>query len=181
MLVINKIDVCRLSDLPPSSRELVDEIIKTENVHLVEVSCYSDEGVTELKTKACDALLAQRVETKMKGNKINSVINRIHVAQPKPRDDIERAPFIPEAVLERKKFDKNDPERKRLERDLEAEDGGAGVYSIDMRSAYYVVLLGIISHTILQRTTCLRSMSGSTTLCRRFGRARMSRTSSTPI
>ncbi len=75
----------------------------------MEVSCYSDEGVTDLKTKACDALLAHRVESKLKGNKINSVINRIHVAQPKPRDDIERAPFIPEAVLERKKYDKNDP------------------------------------------------------------------------
>ncbi|KLO16009.1 GTP binding protein 4 [Schizopora paradoxa] len=136
MLVINKIDVCRLSDLPQSSRELVDEIIKSENVNVVEVSCYSDEGVTDLKTKACDALLAQRVDTKMKGNKINSVINRIHVAQPKPRDDIERAPFIPEAVLQRKKFEKDDPERRRLERDIEADEGGAGVYNIDMRKNY---------------------------------------------
>jgi len=136
MLVINKIDVCRLSDLPPASRELVEEIIKTEDVQIVEVSCYSDEGVTDLKTKACDALLAHRVESKLKGNKINSVINRIHVAQPKPRDDIERAPFIPEAVLERKKYDKNDPERKRLERDIEADEGGAGVYNMDMKKNY---------------------------------------------
>ena len=140
MLVINKIDVCRLSDLPPSSRELVDEIIKSENVTVVEVSCYSDEGVTDLKTKACDALLAQRVDTKFKGNKINSVINRIHVAQPKPRDDIERAPFIPEAVLQRKKYEKDDPERRRLEKDIEAEEGGAGVYNIDMRSAFPITL-----------------------------------------
>ncbi len=140
MLVINKIDVCRLSDLPPASRELVEEIIKTEDVQIVEVSCYSDEGVTDLKTKACDALLAHRVESKLKGNKINSVVNRIHVAQPKPRDDIERAPFIPEAVLERKKYDKNDPERKRLERDIEADEGGAGVYNMDMKSAYHLIV-----------------------------------------
>ena len=141
MLVINKIDVCRLSDLPPASRELVDEIIKSEGVQVVEVSCYSDEGVTDLKTKACDALLAHRVDTKLKGNKINSVINRIHVAQRKPRDDVERAPFIPDAVLQRKKYDKNDPDRRRLERDTEAEEGGAGVYNINIKSAYFVWFL----------------------------------------
>lgn len=135
MLVINKIDVTRLEDLQPDSRTLVDEIIASENVQCVQVSCYSDEGVTDLKTKACDALLAHRVEAKVKGTKINTVINRIHVAQPKPRDDLERKPFIPDAVLEKRKYDKNDPNRPRLERDIEAEEGGAGVYNVNIRSA----------------------------------------------
>jgi len=123
----------RLEDLHPDSRVLVQEIIDAEDVQCVQVSCHSEEGVMDLKNKACDALLAHRVDTKLKGSKINSVINRIHVAQPKARDDVVRAPFIPEVVKERKKYDKNDPERRRLAKDVEAEEGGAGVFNINMR------------------------------------------------
>jgi nucleolar GTP-binding protein len=133
LLVINKIDVTRLDDLTPENRALVQEIIDSEGVQHVQVSCYSEEGVMDVKNKACDALLAHRVDTKLKGSKINSIINRIHVAQPKARDDIVRAPFIPEGVKERKKYDKNDPERRRLQRDIELEEGGAGVYNINMK------------------------------------------------
>ena len=136
MLVINKIDVTRLEDLHPDNRALVQEIIDTEGVQCVQVSCYSEEGVMDLKNKACDALLAQRVDAKLKGNKINTIINRIHVAQPKPRDEVVREPFIPEAVKLRKKYDKNDPDRPRLEKDIELEEGGAGVYNINLKSAY---------------------------------------------
>lgn len=136
ILVINKIDVTRLEDLSPENRALVQEIMDTEDVQCVQVSCYSEEGVMELKNKACDALLAHRVETKLKGNKVNSIVNRVHVAQPVPRDDVERPPFIPDIVKEKKKYDKTDPERKKLLRDIEAEEGGPGVYSLNIKSNY---------------------------------------------
>ncbi|KAI0302605.1 GTP binding protein 4 [Russula brevipes] len=136
MLVINKIDVTRLEDLTPDNRTLVQEIIDTEGVQSVHVSCYSEEGVMDLKNKACDALLSQRVEAKLKGSKINAVINRIHVAQPKPRDEVVREPFIPEAVKLRKKYDKNDPDRRKLEKDIELEEGGPGVYNINLKKDY---------------------------------------------
>ncbi|KAF8160505.1 P-loop containing nucleoside triphosphate hydrolase protein [Pholiota molesta] len=136
LLVINKIDITRLDDVHPDSRALVDEIIAQPDVTCVQVSCFTEEGVMEVKNTACDALLAHRVDIKMKGAKINSVINRIHVAQPKPRDDVVRAPFIPDAVKQRKKYDKNDPERRKLKRDVELEEGGPGVYNINMREDY---------------------------------------------
>ncbi|KAG2154480.1 P-loop containing nucleoside triphosphate hydrolase protein [Suillus bovinus] len=136
MLVINKIDVTRLEDLTSENRALVQEIIDTENVQCVQVSCYSDEGVMDLKNKACDALLAHRVDLKLKGTKINSVINRIHVAQPKARDDVVRAPFIPDVIKERKAYDKNDPDRKKLLRDTELEEGGPGVFNINIKQDY---------------------------------------------
>ncbi|KAJ2932283.1 hypothetical protein H1R20_g4807, partial [Candolleomyces eurysporus] len=136
VLAINKIDVMKLEDLHPDSRALVQEIIDQEGVICAQVSCYSEEGVMELKNKACDALLAHRVDTKMKGSKINSIVNRIHVAQPKPRDDIVRAPFIPESVKNKKKYDKGDLDRPRLLRDEEAEQGGAGVYNINLKKDY---------------------------------------------
>ena len=133
LLVINKIDVMRLEDVHPDSRALIQEIIDQEDVQCVQVSCYSEEGVMDLKNKACDALLAHRVDNKMKGSKVNSIVNRIHVALPKPRDDVVRAPFIPEAVKQKKKYNKNDPERKRLQRDVELEEGGAGVFNINLK------------------------------------------------
>ncbi|KAH9058866.1 P-loop containing nucleoside triphosphate hydrolase protein [Lactarius vividus] len=136
ILVINKIDVTRLEDLSPDTRALVQEIIDADDVQCVQVSCYSEEGVMDLKNKACDALLAQRVDAKIKGSKINTIINRIHVAQPKPRDDVVREPFIPEAIKLRRKYDKNDAERRKLEKDIELEEGGAGVYNINLKKNY---------------------------------------------
>ncbi|KAF8149397.1 P-loop containing nucleoside triphosphate hydrolase protein [Crassisporium funariophilum] len=136
LLVINKIDVMRLEDVHPDSQALVQEIIDQDDVTCVQVSCYSEEGVMDLKNKACDALLAHRVDTKMKGSKINSIVNRIHVSQPKPRDEVVRAPFIPESVKDKKKYDKSDPERKRLQRDIELEEGGAGVFNINLKQDY---------------------------------------------
>ena len=124
----------RLEDLTPENRAFVDEIISGEGVKVVQVSCHTEEGVMDVRNTACDALLAHRVEVKLKGSKINQVANRIHVAMPKPRDNIERAPFIPDAVKTRKKYQPNDPERRKLERDVEAVEGGPGVYNISLRS-----------------------------------------------
>lgn len=134
MLVINKIDVTRLEDLASENRTLVQEIIDSENVQCIQVSCYSEEGVMELKNKACDALLAHRVDSKLKGSKINSVINRIHVAQPIPRDDNVRAPFIPDSVKQHKKYDKNDPNKRKLLHDIEQEEERDGIFSINLKS-----------------------------------------------
>ncbi|KAG8781220.1 Nucleolar GTP-binding protein 1 [Ceratobasidium sp. 428] len=52
ILVINKIDVVRLEDLSDEQRTLVETIIKLPDVQTVQVSCYNDEGVTEVKTTA---------------------------------------------------------------------------------------------------------------------------------
>lgn len=37
--------------------------------------------------QACDRLLANRVETKMKGKKVHDVLNRLHLAMPAKRDE----------------------------------------------------------------------------------------------
>lgn len=124
-----------LEDLTPENRVLVDEITNGDGIKTVQVSCHTDEGVMDVRNTACDALLAHRVEAKLKGSKIDQVANRIHVAMPKPRDNIVRAPFIPDAVKTRNKYDPDDPGRRKLEREFEAEEGGPGVYNISLRSA----------------------------------------------
>jgi nucleolar GTP-binding protein len=135
ILVINKIDIVRLSELSPENRAYVDTIISDKSVTVVETSTYSEEGVMDVRNVACDALLAHRVEQKLKGSRIEMVANKIHVAMPQKRDDVDRAPFIPDAVKSKVKYDKTDPTRARLERDDEQDLAhGAGVYSIDTKS-----------------------------------------------
>lgn len=129
----------RIEDLSPENRTLVNEITSKEDVKLVQISCYSEEGVMDARSAACDALLAHRVDSKLKGSKVKGIVNRIHVAMPKARDDVVREPFIPDAVKARmaagkKRYDPEDPERPRLEKDIEAEEGGPGVYSFDFKS-----------------------------------------------
>lgn len=173
----NKIDVMRLSELPSETQAIVNDIFTSDpTVKLVEVSCHSDEGVMELKTAACDALLAHRIETKMKGNKVNSIINRIHVAQPKARDEVERPPFIPEAVKERKKHDKNDADRRRLLRDREAEEGGAGVFNINLKGMLCHFVMECHVDMIVQRIISLKTLNGSRTLYLRLWMERILRT-----
>ncbi|KAM0752608.1 P-loop containing nucleoside triphosphate hydrolase protein [Meredithblackwellia eburnea MCA 4105] len=135
-IVINKIDIMRPADLDPTRKAMLDAILAEDNVKILELSCVSEEGVMDVRNAACDALLAHRVESKEKTKRVENVANRVRVAVPAPRDGVKREPFIPEKVLTRKKYDKEDPERRMLERDLEEENGGAGAYSVDMKKNY---------------------------------------------
>jgi nucleolar GTP-binding protein len=136
MLVINKIDVCRLEELSAENRAFVDEIIGKENVQVVQASCYTEEGVMSVRDASCDALLAHRVEQKLRGNRLEAVANKIHVAVPKARDTVERPAFIPEAAKNKKKYDKNDPDRIKLEKEIEQEMEGKAIFSADTRSEW---------------------------------------------
>jgi nucleolar GTP-binding protein len=136
VLVINKIDIVRLADLTPENRAYVETILSDKSVLVVEASTYSEEGVMDVRNKACELLLAHRVEQKLRGNRIEAVANKIHVAMPKKRDDVERTAFIPDAVKTRTKYDAEDPERRKLERDTEQEMGlnpWLGIYTQDLR------------------------------------------------
>ncbi|EIE85893.1 hypothetical protein G6F46_007327 [Rhizopus delemar] len=136
ILVINKIDQVKPEDLPEEQREWIENIAKEENATVVTMSCYNEEGVMNVRNISCDKLLAARVEMKMKGNKINDVINKIHLAVPQQRDNVARLPNIPTDVSTRVRYDPNDPNRRMLEKDLEIEQGGAGVYNVDLKKKY---------------------------------------------
>lgn len=97
--------------------------MQAEGFPVIETSTLTEEGVIQVKTEACDRLLAHRVETKMKGNKVNEVLNRLHLAVPNKRDDKERPPFIPEGVIARRKRMEIEEPKKKRERDLELEMG----------------------------------------------------------
>ncbi|CAG8671953.1 18078_t:CDS:10, partial [Cetraspora pellucida] len=135
-IVINKIDVTRPEDIPAEEQAMLKEISEKDGAQIVQLSCHTDEGVMETRNLACDKLLADRVDFKLRGSKINDVVNKIHLAEPVARDDIPRPPHIPEGVKNRPKYDINDPNKPKLERNLEAENGGPGVYSVDLKKKY---------------------------------------------
>ncbi len=77
---------------------------------------------------ACDKLLNHRVEVKVAGKRIGDALNRIHIAMPKPRDTATRPPVIPPGVQEAR-AKRAAGEKKKTQRDIQEEKGGAGVYS----------------------------------------------------
>lgn len=149
IIVCNKIDLQPLDSLSEEDMKLVvemkSEAMKTvvaqggepndEGV-LLTMSTLTDDGVIAVKNSACERLLNQRVVTKMKSKKINDCLNRFHVAIPKPRDNKERPPCIPQAVLDARAKENPKMEKRKLEKDLEDENGGAGVYSASLKKHY---------------------------------------------
>ncbi|KAM1212219.1 hypothetical protein ACFX2G_003882 [Malus domestica] len=150
IIVCNKTDLQPLEGISEEDKKLVaemkNEAMKTvigqggeatndEGV-LLAMSTLTEEGVISVKNAACERLLNQRVELKMKSKKINECLNRFHVALPKPRDGKERPPCIPQAVLEAKSKQAAEKEKRSTERDLENENGGAGVYSASLKKHY---------------------------------------------
>ncbi|KAF0903821.1 hypothetical protein E2562_029925 [Oryza meyeriana var. granulata] len=152
VIVCNKTDLQPLEKLSEEDMKLVMEMkaeaMKTiahggepnEEGVLLTMSTLTEEGVIAVKNAACERLLDQRVEIKMKSKKINDCLNRFHVAMPKPRDNKERPPCIPQAVLEARANAAAAKEKKKLDRklekDLENENGGAGVYSVSLKKHY---------------------------------------------
>ncbi|MQL81316.1 hypothetical protein Taro_013776, partial [Colocasia esculenta] len=149
IIVCNKIDLQPLDALSEEDIKLVTEMKAeaaktviaeggeaTDERVLLTMSTLTEDGVIAVKNTACERLLNQRVEVKMKSKKINDCLNRFHVAIPKPRDNKQRPPCIPQAVLEAKAKENAQKEKRKLEKDLENENGGAGVYSANLRKNY---------------------------------------------
>lgn len=61
-------------------------VIKTVLIPLLRVE-WNGYCIFWFVMQACDRLLLQRVDMKMKGRKVNDVLNRLHIAMPSPRDD----------------------------------------------------------------------------------------------
>nr|AAK13445.1 G protein-binding protein CRFG [Mus musculus] len=122
IVVTNKCDAKRIAELSEKDQKIFLDL-QAEGFPVIETSTLTEEGVIQVKTEACDRLLTHGVETKMKGNKVNEVLNRLHLAVPNKRDDKERPPFIPEGVIARRKRMEIEEPKKKRERDLELEMG----------------------------------------------------------
>lgn len=149
-IVVNKTDVTKPEDLHEDlQKQLSDLVTQNSNTELLQLSCITNEGVQNVKNTVCDRLIEERVAAKLKSGqasqpatadtptgRLGELLARIHVARPLEGSVSET--YIPEAVLNGtyKKHDKTDPDRRKLERDIEEENGGAGVYNIDLKKFY---------------------------------------------
>ena len=96
-----------------------------------------------VRNAVCDRLLAERNAAKLKAGtntqgevtgRLGDVLKRIHVAQ--PLGGVVREAYIPDAVKNKMKYDKEDPNRPKLMRDIEEENGGAGVFNVNLHDKY---------------------------------------------
>ena len=142
-VVVNKIDIMRPEDLDVETQEKLQGMLKSGEVELLQLSCTTTEGLMNVRNAACDRLLAVRNAEKLKAGtnssgevtgRLGDLLRRIHVAQ--PMGGVTREVFIPDAAKNKMKYDKSDPNRPRLERDIEEENGGAGVYNINLHKNY---------------------------------------------
>lgn len=64
------------------------------------MSNISGDGINDVKSKACDILLDYRLTQKSKDpKKEQAILNRLHISEPKKRDNVERPENIPDSVL----------------------------------------------------------------------------------
>ncbi|SCU84811.1 LADA_0D03950g1_1 [Lachancea dasiensis] len=138
MVVMNKTDIIAPQDLDQERAAMLQTIAEMPGVEMMTASCTEEDNVMDVRNKACEKLLAARIENKLKSTaRINNVLNKIHVATPQARDDgVDRTPYIPDAIKNMKKYDAEDPERRKLAREIEAENGGAGVFNINLKDKY---------------------------------------------
>lgn len=150
--------VCNKADLPWQSgvEEQLNALVNSESKlaeSWMKMSTLEKTGVMQVRNAACDCLLSQRVESKVKGPRAQSILNRLHVAIPNgikntisDGDGNEEnqetqgwcRPFIPESVWKRKQRLPSDDESTfpRTEKDWEMAHGGAGVYASDWNKHY---------------------------------------------
>lgn len=132
---LNKTDIISPDDLSEEKKALLKKF-EDEGIPVIPMSTVSEEGVMNVKTEACDRLLAQRVEFKLKTKNVNDVLNRLHVSVPKPRDTKERLPFIPEGAKQKSKSMDTDKPAKKLQKHYEQEL--LEDYKFDDKALYFV-------------------------------------------
>lgn len=132
IVVCSKTDIRSMEELDAEERALIEDI----GAPVVGISNMTLEGVMDVRNQACDLLMAQRVESKVNSTKVNAILNRIHVAQPTARDGRKREVCIPESVLAKRAGNvvmEIDAAEKRTIKQVEEENGGAGVYTFNNR------------------------------------------------
>ena len=142
-VVATKTDVKKPADLDAEDKALLAEITAPSDVTFMQMSTYEQEGVVELRNAACDALLAKRLDNKMRSKTAREMVNMVHVAQPKVRDARQRPAMAPPAAFLAQKAQKaaahkGQAEKPRTLLDEQVEAGGPGLYKYDHRREYIV-------------------------------------------
>lgn len=100
MLVASKVDAQPWETLDPKHKKLIMDLVERSGAIFKTMSNFTEAGIVDVKTSACEALLAKRIAVKIKNTKkVTEVMNRVTVTMPKPRDGKKREVAIPASVL----------------------------------------------------------------------------------
>lgn len=125
VIVLTKIDLQSYKELEPKMKSEIEKLAKETNAYLIQMSNQSGDGIADVRAKACDILLDHRLTLKAKDpKKAEAIMNKLHISQPKKRDNIVRDATIPDTVIRGVK--KTGPTVK----ELQDEYGGAGNFYI---------------------------------------------------
>lgn len=108
LVVANKTDVMPLEQLPPHKRALIDSIVSPD-VDFLAMSTLTTDGVETVKSIACRKLLNHRVTTALRTQKSLNT-SKIHLAEPRKRDNKDRPVFIPETYAQKLEQEPEDME-----------------------------------------------------------------------
>lgn len=136
VVVFNKCDVCIIDDVSSAEQELIMDAIQEADAKWITTSTLTDVGVGDLKTVACDMLLAHRSEQKEGSGRYQAIQNRLYCATPQQRDELERPAFVPASVLQARATGEPPRQRRKTERDYEWENGGPGQYQKNERKTW---------------------------------------------
>jgi len=74
-------------------------LAKEANAYIIQMSNLTKDGIEDVKSKACDILLDHRLTQKAKDpKKAEAILNRLHIAEPKKRDNVDRPAIVPDSV-----------------------------------------------------------------------------------
>jgi nucleolar GTP-binding protein len=135
MIAINKTDVRPIESLNEDERVIINSLATQPGVHgIMQMSTLTENGVMEVRNKACSLILERRVEEQVRQaaddeQKREALRLKTYVTQPKQTAD--RPPIIPEAVFLEKSDNPPPKKLRKLERDIELEEGDE--YVTDLR------------------------------------------------
>ena len=159
VIIANKTDLRKYTDLPEKERKLIEEVAKEHQTYLIQMSNTTGNGVFDVKSKACDILLKYR-EVKNNGTKTKDItgLDKIYIAKPTQiRDNRKRTPNIPQSFIEEKKIKLNEKKDEKIDEekflredninDLEKKvdnkfkevieaNGGTGIYYFPLREEF---------------------------------------------
>ena len=159
VIIANKTDLRKYTDLPEKERKLIEEVAKEHQTYLIQMSNTTGNGVFDVKSKACDILLKYR-EVKNNGTKTKDItgLDKIYIAKPTQiRDNRKRTPNIPQSFIEEKKIKLNEKKDEKIDEEkflredninnlekkvdnkfkevIEA-NGGTGIYYFPLREEF---------------------------------------------
>ena len=101
VIVLNKTDLKPYSAVSQDDKTLIENMVKENNTYLIQMSNESGDGISDMKSSACDILTEFRFANKKKTERAigDNVLDKIYVAQPTGRGERTSKVNVPNSVV----------------------------------------------------------------------------------